>query len=211
MQDFTRRLWDKQNQPPGDRARLFRAVSKVVQPASVLYPGCYVDIAPSFVFPDVTYADTDRRAARFFQDDDGIREIIAANGGPPAAEFRFIHGDYTGDLGLDAGSFDLLVSLYSGPMSDYCLRYLRPGGWFLANASHGDVALAALDPQLELRAVVLAAGDAYAVTSDDLEPFVTPKSSRPSSREDILKSGRGIAYRKTASAYVFRKRQALRD
>jgi len=205
MQDFTRKLWDRQNQRPGNRELLFRAVSQIIQAASVLYPGCYVDIAPSFVFPDVTYADTDRRAARFFQDVDGIHEIIAGNGGRPAAELRFIHGDYTRDLGLDAGSFDLLVSLYSGPMSGYCVRYLRPGGWFLANASHGDVALAALDRQLDLRAVVLPAGDAYAVTGDGLEPYVTPKSPRPYTREDILRTGRGVPYRKAASAYLFKK------
>ena len=43
---------------------------------------------------------------------------------------------------LTAECVDLLVSLYSGPLSGHCTPYLRVGGMLLANASHGDVALA---------------------------------------------------------------------
>ena len=53
----------------------------------VLYPGSYVDVAASFVFSNVTYVDMDRRANRFFGDADGVREIIDAEGGSPAAQF----------------------------------------------------------------------------------------------------------------------------
>ena len=101
MQDFTRKLWGKQNQHPGDRLRLFRAANRAIDATTALYPGSYVDIAASFVFPSVTYVDSDERAARFFSDSAGVEEIIAQHA--PLGEERsweFIRADYTTDLGL---------------------------------------------------------------------------------------------------------------
>ena len=77
MKDMTRQLWAKQDQHPGDRLRLFSAVKAAFSVSTVLYPGSYVDIAPSFVFDEVTYVDMDARAARFFADTTGVDEIIA--------------------------------------------------------------------------------------------------------------------------------------
>lgn len=113
MEDRTRRLWAKQDQHEGDRRRLFRTVAGAVHADAALYPGSYCDVAPSFVFPAVTYVDVDRRAAQFFADEDGVREIAAAHADAPAEPLiRFIHADYTDDLDLASGSFDL-VSLYA--------------------------------------------------------------------------------------------------
>ena len=148
MQDFTRKLWGKQNQHPGDRLRLFRAANRAIDATTALYPGSYVDIAASFVFPSVTYVDSDERAARFFSDSAGVEEIIAQHA--PLDEERsweFIRADYTTDLGLPDAHLDLLISLYAGFVSEACTRYLRPGGWLLANPSHGDVAIASIDPR----------------------------------------------------------------
>ncbi|MEZ5170337.1 MAG: hypothetical protein R3A49_06290 [Acidimicrobiia bacterium] len=39
--------------------------------------GSYVDIAPSVFFDDVEYVDTDKRAAVFFGERGGIRDLIA--------------------------------------------------------------------------------------------------------------------------------------
>ena len=50
-----------------------------------LYPGSYVDLAPSFVWPSVTYVDTDRRAAQFFADE-------VENKGRTKAEIRVPNG-----------------------------------------------------------------------------------------------------------------------
>jgi hypothetical protein len=114
MESKTRALWDKQDIHPGDRWRLFSAVAGTVAAERVLYPGSYVDVAPSFVFPMVTYIDSDARAKAFFSDVAGVNEIIATHvGSPRDPEFRFIHADYTADLGIGT-DYDLLVSLYAG-------------------------------------------------------------------------------------------------
>jgi hypothetical protein len=51
-----------------------------VEASRVLYPGSFVDVAASFVFPAVTYVDSDGRAAKFFDDVEGVDEPRKASG-----------------------------------------------------------------------------------------------------------------------------------
>lgn len=203
---MTAQLWAEQDQHRGDRHRLVSAVAGVVDAERVLYPGSWCDVAASFVWPSVTYVDTDRRADRFFDDADGVREIVAAVAGAPAdPDVRFIRADYTSPLPLDAESFDLLVSLYAGPVSRHCTTYLRLGGTLLVNPSHGDVALASIDPRYELSGVVMARAGDYQVTTADLDQYLVPKRPVEITTELIERTGRGVAYSKPAFAYLFRR------
>lgn len=204
MKDLTRRLWAAQDRHPGDRKRLFSALAESVEVSRVLYPGCFVDLAAAFVFDDVTFVDVDRRAARFFEDAEGVGELIAEHrdrAGPPS--WRFVHGDYTGELPVADQQVDLLISLYAGPVSDACTRYLRPGGLLLANPSHGDVAMADLNPDYRLVAVVDSRPDGYVVRRDGLEGYLRPKRPRTVTAQSLRTEQRGIAYTRSAFAYVF--------
>lgn len=205
MQPNTRALWDKQNLHPGDRKNLFAAVGAFTNASEVLYPGSFVDIAPSFVFPSATYVDSDKRTPRFFGDSDGIQEIISSEGGPVDPRVQFIHGDYTDSLGLADESFDLLVSLYAGFVSEHCTRYLKVGGVLLAAPSHGDVAMASIDTRYQLAGVVTSRGGEYRIRVDDLSSYLMPKSPMELTPEVIHKLGRGIAYTKSPFAYLFRR------
>ena len=202
MQPATRTTWAAQDRHPGDRLRLFTALAEVYPAASVLYPGSFVDVAASFVFDSVTYVDMDRRAARFFGDTSGVDELIADHRQP--GRWRFIHSDYTADLGLTDEAFDGLISLYAGFISEACTRYLRPGGWLLANPSHGDVAMASIDPRYELAAVVKSSAHGYRVDTTDLDQYLIPKRPGEVTRASLRRSGRGIAYTRSPFAYVFR-------
>jgi hypothetical protein len=53
---------------------------------------------------------------------------------------RFIGADHTDPLGLGAGGFELVISLYAGFASEARTRYLRVGGTLLAKPSHGNAA-----------------------------------------------------------------------
>lgn len=203
MQPHTAKLWAKQNAHEGDRKRLFTAVREHVGDGRVLYPGSYVDVAASCVFSDVVYVDMDRRANRFFEDVDGVREIIDAEGGPPAAQFEFIHSDYTADLGLEPASFDLLVSLYAGFISEACGDLLRVGGTLLVNPSHGDVAMASIDERFELSGVVTHRSGTYRARTEDLDSYLIPKKSIDLTVEFLHDHGRAIAYTKSVFAYLF--------
>ncbi|MDH3250580.1 MAG: hypothetical protein OEQ47_16545 [Acidimicrobiia bacterium] len=206
MADRTRALWDKQRQAVGDRRQLFTAVADTVQAAAVLYPGSYVDVTPSSVWPAVTYVDLDRRAARFFGDVDGIGELLIQHGADPSRHaVRFIHGDYREPLGLDEDSFDLLISLYAGFVSEHCTPYLRVGGHLLVNASHGDAAMASIDHRYRLRAVVTSRDRTYRVTSRDLDSYLVPKRDVTVTRAHLHRTGRGIGYTKSPFAYLFER------
>lgn len=140
-----------------DRVRLFRAVADFVGPTGrVLYPGSYVDVAPSVWFDDVTYLDIDDRAPRFFDETDAVDDLVrtkrrALDLPDRSAAIAFHHLDYREPVPEPDESFDLLVSLYAGFISEHCTQHLRVGGTLLVNPSHGDAAMASIDPRYELR------------------------------------------------------------
>ncbi|MGA9746769.1 MAG: class I SAM-dependent methyltransferase [Nocardioides sp.] len=203
----TRESWATYRHTIGDRSGLFAAIMTDWRPMRALYPGSYLDLSPSTAIPSVTYVDIDRRAARFFADDDLVAaELLGRVAADAGAEVRFLHADYTTGLPLPEADFDLLVSLYAGPVWDHCRQHLRPHGLLLANASHGDASLAALDPSLELVAAVVHHGDDYRLDREAQETYLVPK--KPSAADPYLVrgTGRGIAYTRSAFAYLFRMR-----
>jgi hypothetical protein len=203
MVNLTTDLWDKQDSHKGDRKRLFTVLRDHLGDCRVLYPGSYVDIAPSFVFSSVTYVDTDRRAAAFFGDAQGIADIIASERGPATAEVRFVHGDYTTALGIEDESFDLLVSLYAGFVSEACTERLKVGGVLLVAPSHGDTAMASIDPRYVLTGVVTSLSGTYRVSTDTLDGYLVPKKDVTITPELLHDKSRGIPYTRSPFAYLF--------
>ncbi len=206
MLERTRQLWEKQLRLVGDRTGLFSAVADAVDVDAALYPGSYVDITPSFLWPSVTYVDIDRAADRFFADDEGISELLVEHGVAPGLHaVRFIPANYTDELGLTDGSFDLLISLYAGFISEHCTRYLREGGFLLVNSSHGDVAMASLNVNYRLHGVVLSRSGRYSVRTGRLDSYLVPKRDIEVTVELLHETGRGVAYTKSPFAYLFER------
>ncbi len=183
---------------------MFRALAQAWAPRRALYPGCYVDLSPSSAIPEVTYVDVDRRAAAFFANGDLVRAEIPGRTVPGAGTaVEFLAADYTTALAVPDEGFDLLISLYAGPVWENCRRYLKPGGLLLANASHGDASLAALDPTLRLEAAVTNRGETYLLDTEGLDRYLVPKKPDANRPELIRAAGRGVAYTRPAFAYVF--------
>lgn len=194
----------------GDRSSLFGALAASLSDArTVLYPGSYVDLSPSDWFDDVTYVDTDRRANRFFGEQDAVHHLIAARRRSAGASLSstptvsFLHHDYRTDLPLADGSMDVLVSLYAGFISEHCTRYLKRGGALLVNSSHGDAAMASIDSRYRLSGVVLSRSGGYALSEQALDTYLVPKRPRTITVETLHESGKGIGYKRSAFAYVF--------
>ena len=184
MKPATEKLWAKQNQHQGDDSACSLRWRPTPKPSRVLYPGSFVDIAASFVFPVVTYVDSDRRAAKFFDDIEGVDEIVSANQASPGARaIQFIAGDYRDELDLPDESFDLLVSLYAGSSPSTAPANLAVGGHLLVNPSHGDAAMASLDPRYQLAAVIKSGGD---TATGSIPRTSTPTSSQRSHRRSPL-------------------------
>lgn len=201
--------FEEYDRVPGDRARLFAAIAEGRGIVRVLYPGSYIDVSSSFIFPAVTYVDSDRKAKMFFADREGVGQLIAAKKHlaiDPA--FTFLAADYTTDLPVSLDHFDLLVSLYAGFISEPCARYLKPGGWLLANDSHGDASLASRNPEFRLVAVVERLASCYVVSSDHLEGYFVPRRGEAPTVELLRDTRRGPVYTKSPAAYLF-QRQSL--
>ncbi len=198
--------WRQYQQSIGDRSSLFGALTdRWPTIRRALYVGSYVDLSPSTAIESVTYVDTDVRASRFFADPDLVRtELEGRTKEGAGVDVTFHAADYTQPLPVPDGSIDLLISLFTGPAWEHSRRYLRAGGWLLANTSHGDASLAALDPGLRLVGVARQDDDLYSVDTDGLGEYLVPKRPVSADADTIRRSGRGIPYTRAAFAYVFR-------
>ncbi len=176
--------------------------------ARALYPGSYVDIAPSVWFDHVTYVDVDKRAPKFFGEAAAVEELVDAKRTAldlpdRPTSITFHHLDYQTPLPEPAESFDLLVSLYAGFISEYCTEHLRRGGALLVNPSHGDAAMASIDPRYELAGVVVSDARGYRVSSVDLDTYLLAKKPDAVTVDSLHRSGRGIVYTRSPFAYLF--------
>lgn len=196
--------WTTYRSSIGDRSGLFGALSAAWHPTKALYPGSYLDLSPSTAIPSVTYVDTDRRAAGYFADEVSVAAELRGRNLPGAGtDIAFLHADYTKPLPIPAAGFDLLISLYAGPVWEHCQQYLSPRGLLLANTSHGDACLAALDPALRLVAAVHHRAGRYRLDTAGLDSYLVPKRRSAADPDTIRRQGRGVAYTRTAFAYVF--------
>lgn len=99
-----------------------------------------------------------------------------------------------------------MVSLYAGFVSEHCTRYLRSEGWLLVNLSHGDVAMASINPDYSLAAVVNSRSHGYAISERDLNGYLIPKRPTTITRDLLHRGGRGIAYTRSPFAFVLQRR-----
>jgi hypothetical protein len=73
----------------------------------------------------------------------------------------------------------------------------------LVNPSHGDAAIASLDPRYRLVGVVQSRSGDYSVSDRNLDGYLIPKRDIEVSRDLIHEVGRGIGYTRSPFAYVF--------
>jgi hypothetical protein len=188
-----------------ERLGLFERLVERYGVRSALYPGSFVHVTPSFVIPTVVYADSDRRARRFFADPGAVELIKGRRTYGEEPTVRFHYGDYAAGFPEPAGSFDLLISQYAGFVSRAGKRYVRLGGHLVANNSHGDASMAALDPDWKLVAVYTRRGERFTLASDELDTYMIPKRGPPPTVESLEASMRGVAFTRRAGGYVFRR------
>jgi hypothetical protein len=196
--------WLSYKQRIGDRTELFRSISNLLRPSRVLYLGSYVDLSPSMVWRTVTYVDIDKRARKFFADEALVTQQLQNRiYRPQKPELRFVYGDFNSDLPLAPNSFDLVISLYSGPSLEAALRYLAPNGALLTNNSHADSSLAIVSGKFKPLAVVLYESGQYLVRADEIDDYFTFKSVSLPSIDSLMSSGRGAPLVKPNFAHLF--------
>ncbi len=188
-----------------ERLELFLIIGEKFRIKSALYPGSFVHITPSFVFPKVVYVDSYKKANDFFSDP-SVVDFISKNKiykKKPSISFHF--KDYMKDIGEPRESFDLLISQYAGFVSQYCKKYLKIGGLLLANNSHGDASMASIDKSYEFIGVLNKKKDKYSFSDKNLELYFIPKKPVEITKDYLKKIQRGVGYTKSATNYLFRR------
>jgi len=188
-----------------ERLELFCLQRDQYSVKSAVYPGSFVHVTPSFVFPITTYIEMDKRAAKFFGSPEMYDFVNRMKKYPDEPEIRFFAQDYIKPAAGEDEKYDLLISQYSGFVSRYCKRYLKIGGILLVNNSHGDASMASIDEDYIFIGAVLKTGGKYRISEKNLSEYFIPKKPVQTTPEYLEEIQRGIGYIKTASSYVFRK------
>lgn len=190
----------------GDRREIFRLLVEKYGVESAIYPGSYIDIAPSFYIPITVYIDSFKKTNKFFEAND-IMDFVSSNREYTKTPIiRYHYSDYNLDFGEKVENFDLLISLYAGFVSESCKKYLKKNGILLANNSHGDAGIAYLDDDFEFIAAIYKSNGQYRLTEKNLDKYFIPKKQELKITKDYLKKiNRGVGYTKTSSAYLFKK------
>ena len=160
-----------QDNDNGNRLWAFRRIAAGYGCRRVLYPGSYLHITPSLVFPEVCYVDAVKNIEQSITAP-ALREYINAHKEyPEKAIIRVYEQDYGEFSAESPGSFDLLISLNAGFISQSCGHFLKAGGYLLANNGHYDANRAYVDPAYRLVAALERDAPNPAERPPDLAPY----------------------------------------
>ena len=193
--------------PHLDALRLIKRKWKVER---VLYPGSWIHLTPSLVFPHVVYVDFFAEMKSIFADSKLLKyiEIHSETISKPIIKFHI--ADYREQIGEQLESFDLLISLSSGFVSQSCGSFLCKGGLLFVNNEHYDASMAYVDPSFLPIGVFIQTGKLIEKTQMIEEYFLTNKGQAftiEMIKENSKKSPSKAKYKlkKRALFYLFQK------
>jgi hypothetical protein len=188
-----------------EQVDLFRLLKNAYEISRVIYPGSYIHISPSFIFPDVVYIDSDKNAKKIFNSNELFPLVNKRKEYTEDPKITFLGVSYEDPIEEFHSHFDLLISQYAGFISSACKDYLRIGGYLLVNNSHGDAGLASIDEDYKLVSTVHKNKGKYRLSPTSLEKYFIPKKNIIITKELLYETGKGVGYTKTAPLYVFQR------
>lgn len=203
--DYAQKSWYSESKS-FDRYDVFLEVSKKFDIKKALYPGSYIHITPSLIIPEVVYVDSDKKAIKFFNNEEEIKKFIYNNKiYEEESKINFEAKDYYNKLNISEEYFDLLISQFAGFVSKACKKYLKKNGILLANDSHGDATLAKFDNDFEFVGVLDFQNGKYTFSAENLDGYFTFKKDRPIDIDKVIKTMKGPKYKNNIDYYVYRK------
>lgn len=188
-----------------ENIQLFRLLKHHYGLKSAIYPGSFIHITPSLVFPKTAYIDNDRRVNKFFNDPKVLEWIELHKEYKDKSQIIAFQQNYSTKTPYNIGEYDLLISQYAGFVSQKCKDYLISGGLLLVNNSHADAGLAFLDSDYELIAAVNQIKGKWSLKESELDDYFIPKKGAHPPKTELISTMRGIGYKKTSRNYLFRK------
>jgi len=175
--------------------------------ARVLYPGSWIHLTPSLVFPCVVYVDSLANTKKMLEDFEFL-EYIKKHSEVPEQCIKTHETDYRREISEEKESFDLLTSLNSGFVSQYCSQYLKKNGLLLANNTHYDAIKAYTDKTFQAIGVF---SNFSTLKQNNLEDYfitknnqlITPEMVTENSKKPPSKAKHQL--KKKALYYLFKK------
>jgi len=155
----------------------FNILKEKFFPNDVLYAGSWIHITPSLVFPRVVYVDMFSKMKQFFNNSEVVTYITKNSTAKNKPEIVFHQSDYSKDFGESKNSFDLLISLNSGFVSQACSAYLKKDGLLLANNEHFDAIRAYTDPKYKAIGIFKKSNKLIETKKDVETYFITTKGT----------------------------------
>ena len=188
-----------------EQVDLWRLLKDQFGISKAIYPGSFIQVSPSFIFPYVVYVDSDKNAIRFFHSNALIEMVNQRKEYSEDPEIIFHGFDYRELVEKYRSKFDLLISQYAGFISGICKPYLRRGGYLLVNNSHGDAGMASIDDDYVFIAAVQKRKGEFRLSNTSLEDYFIPKKDIAVTKKLLLERKKGVGYTKTAPLYLFQK------
>jgi hypothetical protein len=185
-----------------DCFKAFNQLVKTYHIKSGIYPGSYIHITPSLVIPEMHYVDMDRKAIKFFHEQEEILSYINTHKTyHMKSKITFEPTDFNKNL-IVTKTYDLLISLYAGFISQAAKKYLKIGGILLSNDSHGDATLAYYDEDYRLIGVMDNTNSK--IINNQLEAYFKLKTGTIDLNKVKLEM-KGPKYIKRIEYYIFKK------
>lgn len=199
MNDLVKDKYDQLYRSIGfERSGLFGLIKMEFNPKTVIYPGCSIHVTPSFYFNHVVYIDKSQLAIDFFTDVNIVTDLINKNKTYKESSYwKFVPGDFQIDSGLRYSSFDLLLSLFSGKLIDYCERYIKSGGLILTNSLFSDNDSIKDRNDFKLLGLIKCNNQKYSIDYNDYMPKL--------SKSKLRSKNNGFEYIDNESYYLYRK------
>ena len=194
-----------------DLHAVFRAVRDLIGVQRVVYPGSYVHLTPSLVFPHVCYVDSIKGFGAAMQSSDVLSWLDAHREYPAPVELAAIETTYDRIPPSLLASFGLMVSLNAGAISQSCKPQLSPGAHLLVNDGHYDAARAHVDADYTLVAAFSADGSCE-LDENVLREYFVSRKGQSLTREMLAENEQRAPSRarhkmaREADAFLFRFR-----
>jgi hypothetical protein len=188
----------------------FLVINKKFSSRKVLYAGSWIHVTPSLVFPYVVYVDLFSKMEKFFTNSELLGYIKKHTQYRTKPRLDFHQSDYQKKFGEKEASFDLLLSLSSGFVSQACASYLKKDGLLLANNEHYDASMAYTDPRFKVIGVFKTPNNLTQSEEEIENYFITTKGTPITLEiveEDSKRSPSRAKYKleKNAPLYLFQK------
>jgi len=188
----------------------FHLIKKEFSSKKVLYPGSWIHVTPSLVFSHVVYVDLFSKMEKIFTDSDLLKYIEKHSEYQDKPKIEFHQSDYKAQFGEDKASFDLLISLSSGFVSQACGSYLKKSGLLFVDNEHYDASMAYVDPKFHLVGVFKTVNE-YIESQQSIHNFFETTKGHPITlkmvNENSQRSPSKARYKlkKKAVFYVFQR------